>query len=163
MNEPKRRGRPRREDDAQYAVGNAVQEPHIDTVETYPEPEPVPFTETDGKRGEAEEREDTRELLKPSFAEMEKAGDEGIVLVADPAYKPVVPEGWFDIFTAPRSGIPIEMMDSKMNKATVHWKRTRAFANPTHRWEETGFWANEISGQKIDFVPEFWKYPDRRR
>jgi hypothetical protein len=161
--EPKRRGRPRREDDTQYAVEDVIQKPHIDSVETFAEPQPVPFVEIDDAQGEIEKREDTRELLKPSLTEMETARDEKIVFVADPAYKPVVPEGWFDIFTAPRSGIPIEMMDSKMNKATVHWKRTRAFANPTHRWEETGFWANEISGQKIDFVPEFWKYPDRRR
>jgi hypothetical protein len=73
-----------------------------------------------------------------------------------------IPDGYSSIESAPHNGIPITVSDGK-NTANVTWRKTRAFANATHRWEETGLWSDELSGQKITFVPLFWKHRERRR
>lgn len=74
------------------------------------------------------------------------------------------PYGWQDITSAPRNGTPIEVMDElNTNIANVYWKKTRAFANPTHKWQETGFWCGELSGQKINFSPVYWRQRSWRR
>lgn len=63
-----------------------------------------------------------------------------------------------DISTAPRNGTLIIVSETGEDKGDiVFWKKTRAFANATHRWEETGFFAGNISNLPISFVPKYWR------
>lgn len=66
---------------------------------------------------------------------------------------------WQPIGTVPRNGIPLQLSetDDQEKGVIAYWRKTRAFANATHRWEETGFWTNTITGQNITFIPLFWK------
>ena len=65
---------------------------------------------------------------------------------------------WQPINTAPRNGKQIVVSDgTKDNESLAYWRRTRAFANATHRWEETGFFHNPITNSKIDFDVLYWR------
>lgn len=65
---------------------------------------------------------------------------------------------WESIASAPRNGFPIKLTDDISNPGTVaFWRKSRAFANATHRWEETGFWTDSATGKNIDFTPTHWK------
>lgn len=64
------------------------------------------------------------------------------------------------IATAPRNGSLIvvsETGDSKDKGSIVLWRKTRAFANATHRWENTGFFVNNITNLAISFTPKYWR------
>ena len=65
---------------------------------------------------------------------------------------------WQPIATAPRNGKQILVSDgTKDNELLAYWRRTRAFANATHRWEETGFFHNPITNAKVAFDSLYWK------
>lgn len=69
-----------------------------------------------------------------------------------------IPNGFHSIDTASRNGTPIRLFDRPEGEGTIaHWKKTRAFANATKRWEETGKWIDFMTGATVDFVPKFWK------
>lgn len=66
--------------------------------------------------------------------------------------------GWYPIEGALRSGLPIRISETPNGEGTLaRWKRTRAFANATHRWEATGKWEDFITGQEVSFTPKYWK------
>jgi hypothetical protein len=65
---------------------------------------------------------------------------------------------YHDINSAPRNGTLIVVSETGMDKGEiVFWKRTRAFANATHRWEETGFFVSNITNLPILFKPKYWR------
>lgn len=58
----------------------------------------------------------------------------------------------------PRNGMPIRVSDSVNDSGVVvFWKKTRAFANPTKKWEITGKWCNFLTGVPISFEPRYWR------
>lgn len=60
--------------------------------------------------------------------------------------------------TPPRNGIPIKVAETVQDSGIiVFWKRLRAFANATKRWQETGAWIDFHTGMKISFEPKYWK------
>jgi hypothetical protein len=66
--------------------------------------------------------------------------------------------GWEPIETVPHNGFPVRITDSPEKEGVIaFWRKSRAFANATHRWQETGFWTDSIAGTNINFVPKFWK------
>lgn len=66
--------------------------------------------------------------------------------------------GWHPIHTAPRNGMPVKLVEKPEGDSVLCvWKKTRAFANPTKRWEITGKWVNFISGLDISFIPKYWQ------
>lgn len=66
--------------------------------------------------------------------------------------------GWMPIASALRNGLPIRIAENPEGEGTlVFWKRTRAFANPTHRWQEIGKWTDFITGGDVAFIPQYWK------
>lgn len=65
---------------------------------------------------------------------------------------------WNPIQSAPRNGFPVKITDDIRKIGIVaFWRKSRAFANATHRWEETGFWTDSSTGRNIDFKPLWWK------
>lgn len=65
---------------------------------------------------------------------------------------------YHDIHSAPRNGTLIIVSGTGADEGVgVFWKRTRAFANATHRWEETGFFVNIITNMRVDFEPRYWR------
>lgn len=63
-----------------------------------------------------------------------------------------------DIGGAPRNGSLIIVSETGKDLGeAVLWRRTRAFANATSRWEETGFFVSNRSGQKLSFTPKYWR------
>lgn len=65
---------------------------------------------------------------------------------------------YHDIHSAPRNGALIAVSATGADEGVdVFWKRTRAFANATHRWEETGFFVNIITNLRVDFEPRYWR------
>lgn len=65
---------------------------------------------------------------------------------------------WNPMDTAKRSGLPVFLSkDGKDFGTLAFWKRTRAFANPTKKWEITGKWMNFMTAQEIDFSPKYWR------
>lgn len=75
----------------------------------------------------------------------------------------LIPEGptahnWQPINTAQHNGLPVKLTNDPGKEGVIaFWRKSRAFANATHRWEETGFWTDSITGKNIDFVPLWWK------
>lgn len=72
--------------------------------------------------------------------------------------------GWKHIHTEivlqmpPRNGIPVRLSTTPEGDGVLAiWKKTRKFANPTHRWEESGKWVDFQSGMDISFKPNYWK------
>lgn len=62
------------------------------------------------------------------------------------------------INTPPRNGIPIKVSETTQGDGIiVFWKRLRAFANATKRWQENGAWIDFHTGMKIAFEPKYWK------
>jgi hypothetical protein len=60
--------------------------------------------------------------------------------------------------TPPRNGIPVKVSESTEGDGiVVFWKRLRAFANATKRWQECGAWIDFHTGMKIAFEPKYWK------
>lgn len=58
----------------------------------------------------------------------------------------------------PRNGNPVRLSESPHNEGVIaFWKRERAFANATKRWQEHGVWRDFYTGMKIDFEPKYWK------
>lgn len=58
----------------------------------------------------------------------------------------------------PRNGMPIRISEEpKGDGVLAQWKKTRAFANPTKRWIETGIWIDFMSGLKVNFEPKYWR------
>lgn len=58
----------------------------------------------------------------------------------------------------PRNGNPVCLTQSLDSKGVIaFWKRERAFANATKRWQEHGVWRDFNTGMKIDFEPKYWK------
>lgn len=65
---------------------------------------------------------------------------------------------WDPISTAPRNGFPIRVTDDFENPGVIaFWRKSRAFANATHRWEECGFWTDSSTGRNINFTALWWK------
>lgn len=70
----------------------------------------------------------------------------------------VAEKGWLPIASVPRNGLPVKLTDDPEKEGVVaFWRKSRAFANATHRWEETGFWTDSVTSQIIDFKPLWWK------
>lgn len=63
-----------------------------------------------------------------------------------------------DINSAPRNGslIMVSATGEDAGEAVL-WRKTKAFANATHRWEETGFFISNRSGQQVSFIPKYWR------
>lgn len=63
-----------------------------------------------------------------------------------------------DIKSAPRNGALIIISETGGDKGEIaFWKKTRAFANATHRWEETGFFVSNITNMRVSFTPNYWR------
>lgn len=63
-----------------------------------------------------------------------------------------------DIQSAPRNGLQVFVSATGADVGErVFWKRTRAFANATHRWEETGFFVDIITNVRVAFEPKYWR------
>ena len=63
-----------------------------------------------------------------------------------------------DIDTVPRSGAMVILSETGEDAGeAAFWKKTRAFANATHKWEETGFFVSNITSLPIVFKPKFWR------
>lgn len=72
--------------------------------------------------------------------------------------------GWHSIDTKivlqmpPRNGMGVKLSETPEGDGVLAlWKKTRKFANPTHRWEESGKWVDFHSGMDISFQPKYWK------
>lgn len=58
----------------------------------------------------------------------------------------------------PRNGLAVKVSETPSGAGVVvYWRRLRAFANATKRWQENGCWCSFHTGQKIDFEPKYWK------
>lgn len=58
----------------------------------------------------------------------------------------------------PRNGIPIRLSEEYNGEGVLaFWKKERAFANSTKRWEEHGVWRDFYTGMVISFKPKYWK------
>lgn len=69
-----------------------------------------------------------------------------------------ISHSWQPISTVLHNGLPVKLTDDPNKTGTIaFWRKTRAFANATHRWEETGFWTDGITGKTISFIPLWWK------
>lgn len=114
----------------------------------------------------------TLETPVPDFSKVEEVSEYAVGI--DPAYEeptaalyPITEIGpqevntlhnWLPIDTAPRNGFPIKLSDDVSNPGiTGFWRKSRAFANPTHRWETTGFWTDSATGRNVEFTPIWWK------
>lgn len=83
-------------------------------------------------------------ILKTNETEVEKLPED------DFNYEP--------ISSAPRNGTIIFISETGKDKGeAAFWKKTRAFANATHRWEETGFFVHNITNLPVSFKPAFWR------
>lgn len=71
--------------------------------------------------------------------------------------------GWQPIesdsnITPPRNGMAVRLSETPAGDGVVaFWKRERAFANATKRWQEHGVWRDFHTGAKVDFEPKYWK------
>lgn len=72
--------------------------------------------------------------------------------------------GWHPIDTKivlqmpPRNGMPVKLSENPDDEGVLAvWKKTRKFANATHRWSESGKWIDFYSGMDIPFQPKYWK------
>ena len=66
--------------------------------------------------------------------------------------------GYQSINSAPRNGTLIFVSETGADRGEiVFWKRTRAFANATHKWEETGFFVNSLTNLPLAYRPQFWR------
>lgn len=72
--------------------------------------------------------------------------------------------GWHPLDTEivlelpPRNGNPVRLSETPDSEGVIaFWKRERAFANATKRWQEHGVWRDFYTGMKIDFEPKYWK------
>jgi hypothetical protein len=72
--------------------------------------------------------------------------------------------GWHPLHTQivllmpPRNGMPVRLSETTDGEGVFGiWKKTRKFANSTHRWEESGKWVDFQSGMDISFVPKYWR------
>lgn len=62
------------------------------------------------------------------------------------------------IKSPPRNGLPVRLSEKPEGDGILaFWKRLRAFANSTKRWQETGAWFDFHNGQQISFEPKYWK------
>jgi hypothetical protein len=73
-------------------------------------------------------------------------------------------EGWKSVDAQsvielpPRNGMPVKLsQDGTDDGVIAFWKRTRAFANATKRWVETGAWYDFQTGARVAFEPRYWK------
>ena len=81
--------------------------------------------------------------------------------------EPLVPDinGWHAIELGghsaglpPLNGMPVKVTtDPQTTGITAFWKKTRAFANPTKKWELTGKWCDYLTGVPINFEPKYWR------
>lgn len=66
---------------------------------------------------------------------------------------------WEPISSVPRNGTLVKLTrDPSEPGVLCYWRKSRAFANATHRWEETGFWTEVQTGKNIAFTPLWWKH-----
>lgn len=66
--------------------------------------------------------------------------------------------GWEDIGKAPRNGVGCFVSEKPTGEGVlVFWKKTRAFANATHRWEDYGKFVDFLTGVDLNFKPLFYK------
>ncbi len=98
--------------------------------------------------GEMLEREQSEALAR----QRQEALAEEKVPVTIPQYD------YYDIQSAPRNGLQMFVSATGADIGErVFWKRTRAFANATHRWEETGFFVDVITNMRVAFEPRYWR------
>lgn len=76
----------------------------------------------------------------------------------DSSYNEAITNGWQPISTVSRNGFPVKITDDPSKEGVIaFWRKTRAFANATHRWEETGYWTDSTKGTNINFEARWWK------
>lgn len=104
--------------------------------------------------GDVESVETEQEEIPPAHVSVtESSPDAAETSARDPAE-----EGFLPINTALRNGLPLYVFENATSEGKLaFWKRTRAYANATHRWEETGKWIDFVTGGDISFVPRLWK------
>lgn len=172
MNEPKRRGRPRKDTHDGY-----LEENYIQTDDESEPKEVTDYIKEESVKSDIEEESSLNNLSsvdsiaeeiiskeEPNIPEIDTQDNAFSEKQPELTTKNTIPEGYSDIGSAPRNGLPIVVSDETgANVVAVYWKKTRAFANTKHKWIDTGFWAGELSGQKINFIPSYWKMRDRRR
>lgn len=58
----------------------------------------------------------------------------------------------------PRNGTSVRVSYTPNGIGIIaYWKKTRAFANPTRKWETTGVWCNFMTGTPLSSPPNYWK------
>lgn len=58
----------------------------------------------------------------------------------------------------PRNGMPVRLSETTDGEGIlVFWKKTRKYANTTHRWEHSGKWCDFQTGLDINFIPKYWR------
>ena len=58
----------------------------------------------------------------------------------------------------PLNGMPVRLSENTNDDGVVgFWKKTRAFANTTRKWESSGMWCNFNTGLPLTFEPKYWK------
>lgn len=71
---------------------------------------------------------------------------------------PSLENKWYPIDSASRNGTPIYLSeDGSDNGILGYWKKIRAFANATKKWEETGKFYDFMTGFPLNFTPKYWR------
>lgn len=171
MNEPRKAGRPRKHlenehhfrtsDDATTADASPVdaESDQADAIVDFTEPPSV----------SAEPIEDVVEIPITHHVGMEvdRSKDDVYKEEVVATYHYIEPEnlnGWHPIDTEivmempPRNGMPVRLSINNDSEGVLAvWKKTRKFANATHRWQESGKWIDFNTGLDISFAPKYWK------
>lgn len=110
----------------------------------------------------------SEELLFPPDSIQESPIEEKIhaLVEQEKEEKPQVElNGWHsiekDCHTAnkpPLNGMPVRLSEKTDEEGIIaFWKKTRAFANTTKKWEISGIWCNFNTGLPVRFEPKYWK------
>lgn len=154
-------GRPRKIHDAEAFEENIVHTPAGEIAQDNSEPEPQPVVE--GVADEVQVLEESAggfiehviEIPVPHVSEDMARAALDYVTEVNTGY-PI--HNWEPISSVPRNGFPVKLTDDvSLSGVVAFWRKSRAFANATHRWEETGFWTNSETGKNINFTPLWWK------
>lgn len=144
MNEPRKAGRPRK---------HPAQDIHLKTEQQVREEESLAPDSSDEAVDENPPVMNSENVVSGK----EPSADTAEITLDEPESTKGTPEGWFPIESALHNGLPIYVSDDGVRQVLVFWKRTRAFANATHKWEERGKWCESVTGFDLPFEPKFWR------